>query len=76
MGDEKGFLDPVVRCMSCGQLLLIDSISKNGCCLKCGNKRVTNVRTLTEEEMAKLKERGVSEDFLREFEEVDDADFI
>lgn len=76
MGDEKGFTDPVVRCMSCSQLMLIGSVKKSGCCPKCGNKRVTNVRTLTEEEMGKLKDKGVSQTFLDEFEGADDADLI
>ena len=72
----KGFSDPVVRCMSCSQLILVGTVKKTGACPKCGNKRVTNVRSLTGEEMGKLRERNVSEDFLAEFEEVDDADLI
>lgn len=76
MGDKKGFTDPVVRCMSCSQLILMGTVTKMGCCPKCGNKRVTNVRTLTEEEMGNLKEKGGLEDFLAEFEGVDDADLI
>lgn len=73
---DDEFADPVVRCMACGQLLLMASLKRLGCCHKCGNKRVTNVRTLSGEEMEKLREKGVSENFLKLFEEVPDDDCL
>lgn len=79
--ENKGFTDPIVRCMSCSQLMLVGSIAKTGCCPKCGNKRVTDVRTLTDDELKRLRtermrEKGVTEEFLSEFQEVPDADLI
>lgn len=68
--------DPVVRCMSCSELLTVPSMKKLGCCHKCGNKRVTNVRTLSEKEMDKLKAKGGFDDFISLFEEVEDYDTI
>jgi DNA-directed RNA polymerase subunit RPC12/RpoP len=69
---EAPFTDPVVRCSSCGVLLLHDTIQKYGCCKKCGNRRVTNVRIMTDKEMQSLKAKGGMEDFIAIFEGVDD----
>ena len=74
--DDGGFSDPAVRCLTCGQILLMTTIKKMGCCHKCGHKRITDVRTMDGEEMAKLKEKRVSEKWLAEFEEVKNVDII
>lgn len=76
MQKNEGFTDPIVRCMACSQLIVMGSLTKTGCCPKCGNKRVTDVRTLTEDEMDRCRNKGISEDFLKEFKEVDDAEII
>ena len=75
-GDNGSFSDPVVRCLSCGQLLFMETVKQLGCCHKCGNKRVTNVRTLNDAELEKLKAKGVSSVWLDEFEEVVNANII
>ncbi len=74
--DDRGMTDPVVRCMSCNKLIFMSAVRTMGCCSSCGNKRVQDVRTLSVDEMAKLREKKVSEDFLSKFEEVPDVQTI
>lgn len=72
--DKDGpFEDPIIRCTECSGIVHRTQIRKFGSCPKCGNRRVRNVLSLSEEEMAKLKEEGVDPGFLILFEGVDDA---
>jgi hypothetical protein len=65
------FIDPVVRCDSCQELLLRKTIQEIGCCSKCGNRRLKNVRILQPEEMEQLKEWNVDPEFIAIFEQVE-----
>lgn len=78
MNDRDSSIDPVLRCMSCGKLLLVTSLKKHGCCINCGNKRVSDVKTISGEEMERLRKKGVDDRFLALFEEaeVDNDDII
>lgn len=49
------FMEPLVRCDACQELLFVADIRKHGMCGHCSNTRVRNVRTMTEPEMAKVK---------------------
>jgi len=71
---DRDTVEPVLRCMSCNKLLLTAILKKRGCCLYCGNKRVTNVKTLSGDEMERLRAKGVDEHFLALFEEVEVKD--
>lgn len=67
--DKDGpFNDPIVRCASCQKIILRETIRDAGMCPVCGNRRVTNVLLLSEEEMANLKTRNIDPDFLELFE--------
>lgn len=68
------FNDPVVRCASCQQLITRKAIRKLAHCPKCGNRRVSNLRSFTEEEEKWMKEHNVDPDFLALFETVEDPD--
>ncbi len=48
------FIDPLVRCDSCAQLIFVKQLTKRGMC-ECGNTRVRNVRSLTEDELNTAK---------------------
>jgi hypothetical protein len=52
-------------------LLLRTTIHELGCCSKCGNKRIKNVRILQIDEMARLKEWNVDPEFIALFEQVE-----
>jgi hypothetical protein len=69
------FREPVIRCYGCQGLALVDTIKKIGMCPHCSNTRVTNVRTMNEDE-AKQVRQWISEgkcdpDWLAEFSEVE-----
>lgn len=49
------FLEPVVRCDSCQELLIVKDMRKVGMCPHCSNTRVRNVRTMNEQDMEKAK---------------------
>jgi len=66
------FADPVVRCDSCQAVLLCESLSRLGCCGKCGNRRIRNIQVLQPAEMAQCREWGVDPKFLALFEEVEE----
>lgn len=68
------FDDPVVRCCDCSKLVPKAQIKKHGMCLGCGNRRVRNVQTLSESEMAELKAKKVDPVFLALFEGIEDED--
>ena len=64
---EAPFMDPVLRCTQCKQLIKRLYLQSNGAC-SCGCRRVSEVRTLSEEEFEKLKE--VYPDFAAVFQPV------
>lgn len=45
--------DFLLRCKDCRQLVLVEKLVKDGCC-PCGNKRVAEITTLTEQEQADI----------------------
>jgi len=49
------FIDPLVRCDSCSELIFLNQLNKLGMC-ECGNRRVRNVITLKEEELQQARE--------------------
>lgn len=51
----EGFSDPVVRCTECQRLITRAEIQVAGCCPDCGCRRVRNVLTLKDDEMARAK---------------------
>jgi len=72
--DKDGpFGDPIVRCCDCSKIVYRTQVQKFGQCPKCGNRRVRNVSTLSEEEMAELKKKDVDPEFLALFEGVSDV---
>lgn len=48
------FQEPLVRCDSCVKLILVPTLHKKGMCPHCGNTRMRNIRTLSEEEMTQV----------------------
>ena len=69
---QEPFTDPVVRCDSCNIIIITKALAKAGCCPKCGNRRIRNVLAMNDGEMTKLRERGIDENFIKLFEEVDE----
>jgi predicted RNA-binding Zn-ribbon protein involved in translation (DUF1610 family) len=65
------FLEPVVRCDSCGKLCLVADLKKAGLCPFCGNTKVRNVRTITDAEVKEMTAAGVDPDWLALFEPMD-----
>ena len=61
----------VVRCVDCQRLVLNKEVRSLGMCPGCGNKRVKTVLLLTEKERQELTEKGVSQEFMDLFEEVE-----
>lgn len=66
--------DWITRCKDCQRLVTADVIEKVGSC-PCGNRRMMEIRTLSEEEMAKIQSGEIDfphrEKFLAEFAAVD-----
>ncbi len=65
------FNDPVLRCDSCSALVRRTTLHKLGSCDKCGNKRIRAVDVFSEDEAVQIKDWGF-DDFLSEFQEIDD----
>jgi DNA-directed RNA polymerase subunit RPC12/RpoP len=51
---EAPFEDPVVRCDSCGRLLLMKDVHKNGLC-GCGNRKVRAILAFNLREYLKMR---------------------
>lgn len=51
---EAPFMDPVVRCDGCQKLVRVAFLQEKGGCI-CGNKRVKELRHLSQEEYNSLK---------------------
>lgn len=66
--------DAIVRCKDCQVLVLEGTIKKLGSCV-CGNRRVGEVRTLSEQEYADIQSGKIDfpyrAEFLKEFAGVD-----
>ncbi len=65
------FADPLVRCDSCARIITQASMKKSGMCEHCGNRRIRNVQSLTEEEMDFWKQKDIDPDFFALFEAVE-----
>ena len=63
------FIEPVVRCDSCVELILVKDLKEIGMCPECGNTRIRNVKTLSESEMSDMKAKGIDPDWIALFEE-------
>lgn len=49
------FNEPVVRCDSCARVVLTATLKELGMCPHCSNTRVRNVRTMTDDDIARVK---------------------
>jgi hypothetical protein len=65
------FDDPVVRCEGCKGIVKLEVLHNKGACV-CGNRRVRNLTTLTEDEMEKCKKWKIDPVFLSLFAPVDE----
>lgn len=69
--------DYLLRCKDCQSLETYASVSKIGCCSKCGNKRFIEITILSEQEMADIVSGVIDfpdrDKFLEEFSPVGDA---
>lgn len=63
--------DAVLRCEGCKRIVKVTDLVKAGCCPKCSNKRMTEIRTLSRFERFKIKHGFLrfpnSDLFLEEF---------
>lgn len=53
--DEGRGHDDLLRCKDCQALVTFATITKLGCCDKCGNKRFTEITLLNQEEWDSIK---------------------
>jgi Zn finger protein HypA/HybF involved in hydrogenase expression len=49
------FVEPVVRCDKCNEIVQVQILKRLGMCPHCSNTRVRNVRTLSEEEVKRVQ---------------------
>lgn len=52
---DGDFKEPILKCESCNKVVLLTDLRKIGMCPFCGNTRVRNIRTMTEEDMTTVK---------------------
>ena len=73
---DTEFHEPVLICDSCNELVLASSLRKHGSCVHCGNRKVRNVRTMSEKNMGIAKawaEAGkIDPDWIKLFEACDE----
>jgi hypothetical protein len=66
--------DELLRCNECRTLVLGADLKHHGCCNHCGSRRVVEVTTLSEDEMASIQSGLLDfpyrEQFLAEFSAV------
>ncbi len=66
--------DWILRCKDCRELVTAATLEKLGSCL-CGNRKVVEVRTLSEAEFARIKSGELDfphrDLFIKEFEAID-----
>ena len=74
--DEGRSHDFLLRCKDCQALVTFEVITKLGCC-PCGNKRFNEIKTLSEQEEADIRNGIIvfqdSDKFLAEFSSVGHA---
>lgn len=70
-GKDGDFNDPVVRCDSCGKMILVSKLKEMGACI-CGSRKVRNLRGYDGKERDLMVEWGVDPEFLALFEQIDD----
>jgi len=70
--DPEGFKDPVLRCDSCGKIVLLKAVHKNKMCNHCGNLRFRMVSNFNEDELKEMEAKGIDPEFLALFKEVPD----
>lgn len=51
---DAPFADPVVRCDSCGKLIRMEQLHRNGLC-KCGNRKVRAILSFNLMEYLKMR---------------------
>lgn len=67
--DKDGsFQDPVLRCDSCAKLVFMEDIRILGMC-PCGNRKVRNLQTFTNEELEVMQKRNVDPEFIALFQD-------
>ena len=79
--DTGELTDPLVRCHNCTKLVSMEFIGAHGGCNHCGNRRMTQIRGMTGEEIAALEEKNydlgvpyeIDPEFLEIFEPVGGA---
>lgn len=69
-GKDDPFRDPVLRCDSCSTIIFVEDLKEHGMCLKCGNRKVRNLQTFNDEELAQMKDRNIDPEFIKLFEGV------
>ena len=69
------FVEPLVRCDACQELILLMKLKEVGMCPFCSNTRVRNVRTMPQADMEKVQQwvadGKVDPDWLKLFEGYD-----
>ena len=72
--DEGRAHDELLRCKDCQSLVTYATITKLGCCGKCGNKRFVEITLLNDKEMADIQSGAIDfpyrDQFLAEFSAV------
>jgi len=66
---DAPFTDPVVRCDSCNKIIRTETLRKLGMC-ECGNRKIRNLQTYTQDEGKKMAEWGIDPKFLELFQAV------
>ncbi|MDI6741627.1 MAG: hypothetical protein QMD11_02715 [Smithella sp.] len=54
-GKDDEFREPVLKCESCNKVVLLAVLKKIGMCPLCGNTKVRNVRTMTDEDQVTVE---------------------
>lgn len=56
--DHADLRDPLVRCVNCAKLVLVDFIREHAGCNHCGNKRFQLIYSMNGEELDDLRSRS------------------
>ena len=67
--------DYLLRCNACQKLVTFETMTKLGCCDKCGTRRMIEITVLSEEEATQIRDGIIafpdSDKFLEEFRNVE-----
>ena len=67
--------DYLLRCRDCQKLVTFATLTKLGCCDKCGTRKLSEITILSEQEMADIRSGVIefpdSDLFLKEFNPVE-----